>query len=361
MTRAHSDYPTPAVLVARECLEANLQGMQTHCDTHGRELWPHIKTHKMVEVARRQLALGAAGLTCAKLSEAEALLPAKPRRIFLAHSLVDPGIAPRLARLAAQVDEVVLAVTSPAHAQALPTVVAATGRSFPVLLAVDTGLGREGARSITSATATAAIIAQQANLHLRGLYTHEGHAYGTAPADQGALGARIRATLVAARDAIDPNLTLWPGCSVTARVLAAHPATHAVRPGAYVFGDLNLSDVTGVMAFTDSALTILTTVVDRPEPGLALIDAGSKVFGQDRTAAGHHARAADGRDLFVTRCNEEHGYLTGQDVDRLAIGDRVEFVPAHVCPVVNLTNTVLVVEAGQVVARWTVDARGCVI
>jgi D-serine deaminase-like pyridoxal phosphate-dependent protein len=228
-------------------------------------------------------------------------------------------------------------------------------------LAVDTGLGREGARSTSAAAQTAAIIAQQANLDLRGLYTHEGHAYTTAPADQPALVTPIMDTLVAARDAIDPSLTLWPGCSVTARALAAHPATHAVRPGAYVFGDLYLSDVTGAMAFTDSALTVLATVVDRPEPGLALIDAGSKVFGQDRTAAGHHARSADGRDLFVTRCNEEHGYLTGPDVDWLVIGDRVEFVPAHVCPVVNLTDTVLVVEAGLVVARWTVDARGCVI
>jgi D-serine deaminase-like pyridoxal phosphate-dependent protein len=93
-------------------------------------------------------------------------------------------------------------------------------------------------------------------------------------------------------------------------------ATHAVRPGAYVFGDLLLSDVTGAMAFADAALTILATVVDRPEPDLALLDAGSKVFGQDRTA--------------------------------------------DVCPVVNLTSHVLGTEAGQVLARWTVDTLGCV-
>ncbi|HND62765.1 MAG TPA: alanine racemase, partial [Opitutaceae bacterium] len=136
--------PTPLVLVDLPRLEANLRGMQEACDRHGVELRPHIKTHKMVEVARRQLALGAKGLTCAKLGEAEAMLPAGPRSLFVAHSLVDPGQARRVAALAEQVDDFRVAVTSEVHAAALARVAAAAGRKLAVMLAIDTGLGREG-------------------------------------------------------------------------------------------------------------------------------------------------------------------------------------------------------------------------
>ncbi len=85
----------------RPGLLENIRRMQAAADEYGVELWPHIKTHKMVEIARLQLAAGARGLTCAKSSEAEAMLPSGVRRIFIAHSLVSPLLAPRLRKLAA--------------------------------------------------------------------------------------------------------------------------------------------------------------------------------------------------------------------------------------------------------------------
>jgi D-serine deaminase-like pyridoxal phosphate-dependent protein len=103
---------------------------------------------------------------------------------------------------------------------------------------------------------------------------------------------------------------------------------------------------------------VLATVVDKPEPGLALIDAGSKTFSSDRTGDNIHAKAADGRDLAVVRVNEEHGYVRGAAVDALQIGERVLFMPAHICPVINLTDEVTVTANDQVVATWRVEARG---
>jgi D-serine deaminase-like pyridoxal phosphate-dependent protein len=131
-----------------------------------------------------------------------------------------------------------------------------------------------------------------------------------------------------------------------------------VRPGAYVFGDLSLTRTTGVMRPEAVSLHVLATVVDKPEPGLALIDAGSKTFSSDRTPDGISALAADGRDLAVMRVNEEHGYLRGGAVDALQIGERIVFTPAHVCTVVNLTDSVVVTEGGQPVDTWRVEARG---
>lgn len=352
--------PTPAILIDRAKLAANLLSMQRVCDENGVELRPHMKTHKMVEVARQQLATGAKGLTCAKLGEAEAMLPSGVQEIFLAHSLADPGQAPRVAALAERLRDFRVAVTSEAHLEALVRVATATGRKLNVMLAVDTGLGREGVRSDEAAVRLAGLIARQPSLELRGIYCHEGHIYGAAPAEFRATVGQMVDRLDRVRNSIDPRLVVWPGCSVTARIAAglSRGRVQAVRPGAYMFGDLSLARTTGVMAWDDVAVHILATVVDRPEPGLALIDAGSKTFSSDRTAQNIFGIAVDGRDLSVVRVNEEHGYVRGADVDRLRVGERIAFVPAHICTVINLTDAVTVVEGGVAVDSWRVAARG---
>jgi D-serine deaminase-like pyridoxal phosphate-dependent protein len=356
----HAALPTPAILLDRAKLAANLQSMQRACDAHGVELRPHMKTHKMVEVAQQQLATGAKGLTCAKLGEAEAMLPSGVQEIFLAHSLADPGQAPRIAALADRLRDFRVAVTSEAHLEALSRVAAATARKLGVMLAVDTGLGREGARSDEAAVRLAAAVARDPWLQLRGVYCHEGHLYATAANEFRAAAERMVDRLDRVRNAIDPKLVVWPGCSVTAKLVASlsQGRVQAVRPGAYMFGDLSLARTTGVMAWEDVAVHILATVVDKPEPGLALIDAGSKVFSSDRTPQNIFGLAVDGRDLAVVRVNEEHGYVRGADVDRLRVGERVAFIPAHICTVINLTDAVTVVDGGTIVDTWRVAARG---
>src|SRR4051812_28928169 len=138
-----AELATPCVLIDRDRMQRNIASMQSVCDAHGVELRPHIKTHKMVAVARLQLAAGARGLTCAKLGEAEALLPSGVRSFFIAHSLVDPHQAARVAALAERLDDLRVAVTSAQQVDALSQLAAAAGRKLQVMLAVDTGLGRE--------------------------------------------------------------------------------------------------------------------------------------------------------------------------------------------------------------------------
>lgn len=352
--------PTPTLLLDQARLAANIARMQAVCDAHGVALWPHVKTHKTVEIARMQLAAGAAGLTCAKLGEAEALLPCGVRRVFVAHSLVDVLHAPRLRVLADALDELIVAATSEAQAEMLERVLARADLRLPVFLAVDTGLAREGARTDDDVLRLAAFIARQPHLELRGLYSHEGHAYQSAPGEEQTAAGGVHQRLTGLRDRLgDPSLALWPGCSVTAAAMAALPGVNAVRPGTYVFGDLSLASRESVMTWDDLALTILTTVVDRAAPGLALLDAGSKTFSSDKTATGIHGSLFDRHAVHVTRLSEEHGWATGPDVDQLRVGGRVRVVPAHVCPVVNLADEVTVIDAaGNAVDTWRVAARG---
>src|SRR5437588_10411980 len=134
--------PTPTVLLDRDRTARNIAAMQASGEAHRVQLWPHIKTHKMIEVAKMQLAAGAKGLVCAKTSEAMAMLPSGVRRIFLAHSLVDPLQAPRLRELAGSLDELILACTSEAQAEALVAVLAAADLKLPIMFGIDTGAGR---------------------------------------------------------------------------------------------------------------------------------------------------------------------------------------------------------------------------
>lgn len=357
--RVFPELVSPFVIVDEARMEHNAHAMQATCDAHGVELWPHIKTHKLVPVLRHQLKLGAKGATCAKLGEAESMLPSGVRRIFIAHSLSDLGKAERVRRLADQLDELILAVTSERHCEVLDGLLKSIGLSVPVLMAVNTGLNREGTRSAQHSTQLAARIRQSKQMQLIGIYTHEGQTYGASnPTEVDTNVDQIHQILLDHAAAAGGDLPLWPGCSVTAARFTAKANVHAVRPGSYIFGDLSLSDGVKIRPFTDNALAILATVVDRPDDGLALIDAGSKVFSGDKSRDGLSGRCLEFPEIVVERTNEEHGYLTGDGVDQLEIGDRIRFIPAHVCPVLNLASEVALVRDDHVLDRWPVDARG---
>ena len=349
------DLRTPTVLVDVDKLEDNIRRLQAICDRHGVKLRPHMKTHKMVEVAKRQLAAGAAGLTCAKIGEAEAMLPSGVKEIFLAHSLVDPNQAGRIRAVADKLEKFVVACTSEAHLPFLERVVAAVGRRLPVMMAVDTGLHREGTRTVESAVRLAAAIRRSPDLELQGLYTQEGHVSMTDATAQAIDAAHAR--LMEVNSALGGLPEIWPGCTTSAREMPTKPGVTAIRPGAYVFGDGPQAYAKHLLTWDQIALSILVTVVDRPEPGVAIIDAGSKVFSSDRTAAGVYGLDA-GERWPVTKVHEEHGFILGPPADTLAVGQRVFFYPAHVCTVVNLRDSVTVVRSGKVIDEWKVDARG---
>ncbi len=354
-----TDLSTPARLIDRDAMERNLRNMQSRCDEANVELWPHVKTHKLVPVLRRQLELGAKGATCAKVGEAEALLPSGVRSVFIAHSLVDRRLAPRLRALAGQLDRLILAVTSRGQFEALDRLLGEAEIEVPVLMAINTGLGREGVRGLDEAKAVASLIRESSRMELIGIYTHEGHAYGVgSPEEAAAVAEAVHAKLSEAAAAVGGDLPLWPGCSVTGAIMAGKPGVAAIRPGSYVFADLSLVESTRVVPREDAAMTILATVIDLPEPGLALIDAGSKVFSGDRSQAGLLGRCQEDPEITVVKVSEEHGFLNGDGVAKLTIGQRLRFVPAHVCPVLNLAPEVHLVDGEQILETWAVDARG---
>jgi len=352
------ELPTPSVLVDVDLLDANIRRMQEVCSAHGVELWPHIKTHKCIAILKRQLEHGAAGMTCAKLGEAEALLDSGVKRAFIAHSIVDPRVAPRLRALAERLDRLILAVTSEQQAGHLENIVREAGLELPVLVAYDTGLGREGARSVAQMQSLLAKLEKSKVLRPIGIYSHEGHCYGSDPAKLNDDVDEVYRRLIEVSDAVGEKYLLAPGCSVSAARMATKPRIAMVRPGAYPLGDMSMAMRLPLMPWKQVAATVLATVVERPDVDLALIDAGSKTFSGDKSKDGESGRGWDNPDWVVKGVNEEHGYVRGPAANDLKIGDRKRFVVTHICPVMNLTDSVYAVRGEEVLEEWPIEARG---
>lgn len=356
---------TPAVVVDRGLVQRNIDAMAADARAGGKLLRPHAKTHKMLEVARMQLAAGSRGLQVAKLGEAEALLPSGVDDIFVGYPIVGAQKITRLLDLAEKV-RVSISLDDLAVAEPIARAAHARGITLPVLLEINTGMDRVGVTP-DRAVETARRLADLPGLEIRGVKTHEGQALSRsasiAETEREAYAAC--ALMVATAEAIRadgipcPEVSL--GCTGTARFDVRAPGVTEVRPGTYVFYDAT-QVAHGQATFADVAAWVVATVVSRPDDQRAVIDAGSKVLSSDRLnqkdAPVMMGRLIDRPDHHVVRVNEEHGVIATPPGSTLRIGDRVAIVPSHICPVINLTDEVLVADDGVLVDTWRVAARG---
>jgi len=347
------DLETPAVVVDARGLERNLARMATAADVAGVALRPHAKTHKCLEIARRQLAAGAIGLTVATLAEAELFAADGCPSVFIAYPLW-AGSGARGARLAALRDQTDLRVGVDSAAAAAALATAAPG--LKVLLEVDSGQHRSGIAAAQVAALAADCL--ELGLDVVGAFTHPGHAY-TLPADVPRAADDERAALAAAGAALAGLIGAEPvlsgGSTPTAAAGLAAPLDE-VRPGTYVFGDRQQLHLSG-LSEDDIALVVAARVVSVPRPGEAVLDAGSKALSSDRPSwLPGHGLILDAPEATIAILSEEHAVVRGLST-RLRVGDLVRVVPNHVCTVVNLTSELIVVCDGAVTDRWPVRAR----
>jgi D-serine deaminase-like pyridoxal phosphate-dependent protein len=360
LPRTIAGLDTPALLIERSRLDANLAEMAALCARYGVRLRPHVKTHKCPAIAARQRALGAVGLCAAKVSEAAVFAAAGFDDLLVAYPLTGARKVAALRALPARVSTLADDVEGVRELDA-----AWSGEPLPVHVKVDVGLGRVGVRwdRPEAVVALAQAIDAAPNLRFAGLLTHAGHAYGAAPEDVARIGREEGERLVALAGAVrDAGLevpSVSVGSTPTARHAVAVPGVTELRPGVYALNDANQVRL-GVVPVERCALSVLTTVVSRPDPDRAFCDAGSKVFSSDRGAHGQahgdHGLVVDRPDLRLVALSEEHGWLRGP----ARRGERLRVVPAHTCPVVNLAAEVWLVDGDDVLERWDVAARGCV-
>ncbi len=360
-----TELDTPALIVDLDRLEANIEAMAGHAARGGVGLRPHIKTHKSVSIARRQLAAGAVGLTVAKLDEVEALVDGGiDAPILLAYQVVASPKLERAIALASRT-RLTLAVDSAEGARRLAAAATAAGSTIDVWVEIDSGLARCGVLP-ADAPALARIIGGLGALQLTGMFTHAGQSYGaTSAAEVEAIAdAEARAVVDAAHATramgIDVE-TISAGSTPTARFLSGASGLTDIRPGTYVFYDA-LQVALGSATLEQCALSVATTVISRPAPDRVVVDAGSKTFGLDKGA--HSSTLLDDygtlldADGTLNRLSEEHGTLDIPAGSPLAIGDRLRFIPNHVCSAANLGRRFYGVRGGLVEEIITIDAAG---
>ncbi len=358
---------TPCLVVDLDRLEQNIAEMADYARRRGLALRPHLKTHKTVEIARLQQDHGAVGFTCAKLSEVEAVADSGILQdVLIANQIVGERKIERLLRLLDRL-RVTVAVDSLAVAEPLHRAALATGKTIDVLIEVDTGLRRAGVEPGEPVLRLAQELVQMPGLRLRGLMTHEGHAGRAETVEEmtqlarAAGEAMVRSAELCRRHGV-PIEVVSVGSTPAAFATTQVEGITEMRPGTYVFYDAAAFRF-GRIGPERVALRVLTTVISRPAADRVIIDAGSKTLTMDpappgRTGFGFIVQLPDAR---IARLNEEHGIVElPPGTAGPLVGDRLEIIPNHVCPVVNLQDELFVARDGRLVDRWRIVARGCV-
>jgi len=362
----HQKISTPALLIAAGRLETNISRMQQRATESGKFLRPHIKTHKCPDIAKRQLAYGAGGITVAKSSEALVFGAAGFTDIFIASQVTQPLKTDTLRKLATKIR--LLCAADHRDQLALYEKVVPPTKKLSLRIEIDCGFGRCGLLpDDPRLVELAGAIDASAGLELEGLFTHGGQAYSaeSIEARQNAAQAEAEALLEARNrlKAIGIEVaTLSVGSTPTAEFAFEQPGITEVRPGNYVFYD-GIQNALGVCEKEQISLFVLATVMSLPAAGRVVCDAGSKALSSDRGAHAAHilpgfGQLACGRG-YLERLSEEHGIIRWDEKEPPPkIGEPLLIIPNHACVASNLYDTFYLIEEGGSVQSLPIAARG---
>jgi len=343
-----SKLESPVAIVDLEKLQVNIFRLQSYLDEYGIANRPHIKTHKIPEIAHMQIKAGATGITCQKLGEVEVMAQAGIDDIFLPYNIIGGAKLERLVHLARRVKIRVTAdseyvVHGLAHAFQNET------HELSVLVEFDTGTGRCGVQSPGEAADLGELITRSPGLRFDGLMTYPSNEH-TSPF------VRQTKELLGGKG-VKVNVVSGGG---TPRMWEAHlhPEVTEHRAGTYVYGDRAILR-SGAMSLDECALKVISTIVSRPTADRGILDGGSKTFSSDLMGLEGYGFILEYPEAVIYGQSEEHGHVDfSRCRQKPQIGERVSVIPNHCCVVSNLFNQVVGVRQNKVEVIWPVAARG---
>jgi D-serine deaminase-like pyridoxal phosphate-dependent protein len=342
------DLETPSVLIDLDRMEANIARMQARCDDLGIAFRPHIKTHKIPDIAKLQLEAGAVGIACQKLTEAQVFADAGIHDIQIPYNIVGEKKAGRLADLSLY-NQMTVSADSDATIDGLSAVAATRDMTLRVMVDLVTDIQRTGA-PVERAEALARKIDADPHLFFAGILV-----YPSNPV--------VRPDLCDLLERLDRAGIGVESVSGGGSGAALHahemPELTELRVGTYVFNDWGTVRQ-GWANLDDCAMRVRLTVVSRPTEDRAILDGGSKTLSSDNIDGGY-GHIVEYPDAKLYKLNEEHAYVDVSQCDpKPAIGEIVHVVPVHTCVVSNLHNQLYGVRGEYVEVVWPVAARGLV-
>lgn len=355
------DVPTPALIIDAAVARRNLKRLAEYGAAHKLFIRPHTKTHKSRFLAQLQLENGANGLTVAKVGEAQ-IMAEVSEDILLAYPALDPYRTAQLAKLAHKVT-LRVAVDSQVAVAALTSAAQREVSTIGILIDVDVGMGRTGLQTVQAALELAQHVDRTTGVRLDGIMCYPGHVWD--PADrQYEPMAKVTAKLAEV-------LHLWSRQGLAARIISAGstptayqshlvPQFTEIRPGTYVFNDLN-TVYAGFRQLEDCAAKLICTVISTAVPRQIVLDAGSKTLTSDRCLPAPdsgHGRIVEYPNAKITKLSEEQGQTDISACNRSPqLGERVSVIPNHICPCVNLQDNMWWHENNEL-RQLPIDARG---
>ncbi len=351
-----NDLDTPALWVDLDILERNIAKIAQYTKSAGVNWRPHTKGIKIPAVAHKLITAGAIGVTCAKLGEAEVMAAAGIRDILIASQVVGQAKVTRLANLCHHAD-VIVAVDGIDNIRQLSGAANRAGVSIRVVVEVNTGMDRCGVPPGESALNLAKQVDELPGLRFSGVMGWEGHTVGIEDPDekkrcvQQAVGSLVATAQMIRSTGLAVSIVSCGG-SGSYRITSLIPGVTEVQAGGAVLGDVTY---TGWGAQTEPGLFILATVISRPAPERAVVDAGRKAMNGEVAMP----VARNFPELHLRKLNAEHGVLVVDDPEaRIKVGDKLDFIAGYGDNTVFLHDYLFGVRNGKVEIAWEVQGRG---
>lgn len=357
------DVDTPALILDLDALDRNISKMAAFAAKAGVQLRPHTKTHKCPAIARRQIAAGAVGQCVQKVGEAEALVAAGIADILISNEIVGESKLRRIAEIAREAT-IALCFDDADQIAIAGLIFAQAGVTVGGLVEIEVGSSRCGVSPGKAAAELAQRIADTEGLHFKGLQAYQGRAqhlptYGERRAAINGAQAAVRETLDAlGRAGLSCDIVGGAGTG-TFQLEAASGLYNELQVGSYVFMDTDyarIEDEDGErFARFEHALFVLATVMSRPAPDRAIVDAGLKSYTMEKGPPWIYGISG----LEVVAASDEHGNLRlGPDAPALVLGNKLRLIPGHCDPTVNLHDHIIGYRGDVVTEILHVTARG---
>ena len=348
---------TPALVVDKDALFANIEHMASALQARGTGWRPHSKAHKSPAIAHLQLAAGAHGITCAKVSEAEVYVASGIHDILIANQIVGPVKTRRLARLARYADMAV-AVDSFDNVLEHEAAASEAGTTLRIVLEMNCGMNRAGVEPGESALELARRIAELKHVRFAGVMTWEGHTLSIADAAEREAGIRdalapVMETVEAIRDAGIEVPIVSCGGTGTFLTTAGIDGVTEVQAGGGIFGDRFYRDLDVEVR---PALSLIVTVTSRPTSTRIIIDAGRKSLDPSNVLP----EVVGLENVIVRSFSAEHGTIDlSMPNEAVHVGDRLLLNIGYSDQAVHLHEQMFIIKDDVVDAIWPTSARGC--